>query len=46
LGGALLAMGILSMFQSVFGRVEEGVETVLMSAVWASMLREEAVSNA
>lgn len=41
LGGALLAIGILGMFQSVFGRLEEGVETVLVTAVWASLLREE-----
>ncbi|MGQ9880063.1 MAG: O-antigen ligase family protein [Armatimonadota bacterium] len=40
-GGALLAIGILGMFQSVFGRLEEGVETVLLTAVWASLMREE-----
>ncbi|GIV16142.1 MAG: hypothetical protein KatS3mg022_1577 [Armatimonadota bacterium] len=46
LGSALLAIGVLGMFQSVFGRVEESVETVLVNAIWASMLREEVVSDA
>ncbi|GIV19290.1 MAG: hypothetical protein KatS3mg023_1041 [Armatimonadota bacterium] len=46
LGGALLAIGVLGMFQSVFGRVEESVETVLVSAIWASALREEVVNDA
>lgn len=45
-GGALLTIGILGMFQSVFGRVEEGVETVLVSAIWASTIREEATHDA
>ncbi len=45
-GGALLTIGILGMFQSVFGRVEEGVETVLVSAIWASTLREEVTHDA
>jgi len=45
-GGALLAISVLGMFQSVFGRVEEGVETVLVSAIWASTLREEATEDA
>lgn len=46
LGGALLAMGVVGMFQSVFGRVEESVETVLVSAIWASLLREEVIHGA
>lgn len=46
LGGALLAIGILGMFQSVFGRVEEGMETVLVCAVWSTTLREGAKGNA
>lgn len=41
LGGALLAIGILGMFQSVFGRLEESVETVMVTATWASLIREE-----
>jgi O-antigen ligase len=46
LGGALLSIAILGMFQSVFGRVEEAVETVLLSAVWGATLREEAIDHA
>lgn len=46
LGGALLAMGVLGIFQSVFGRVEESVETVLVSGIWASSFREEVIHNA
>lgn len=46
LGGALLAIGVLGMFQSVFGRVEESVETVLVSAIWASSFREEVIHDA
>lgn len=33
LGGALLAMGILGIFQSMFGRLEESVETVLVTSI-------------
>ncbi|MCL6476238.1 MAG: O-antigen ligase family protein [Firmicutes bacterium] len=46
LGGALLSIAILGMFQSVFGRVEEAVETLLLSAVWGSILREELTHHA
>ncbi len=45
LGGALLAMGILGMFQSVFGRIEEGVETVLVNAIWGAIVRGEAAHD-
>ncbi len=45
MGGALLALGVLSMFQSVFGRVEEGMETVLVTAIWSAILRKEATSD-
>lgn len=46
LGGALLSVGILGMFQSVFGRMEEGVETMLVTAVWASLVRKEVNADA